>query len=71
MDRLCSRTGVGKNYKYSAHIYTERIDLRLGDVGKIPFPDILHVYNQCFNGYLKLKNIFGCFRVNSNCIGIN
>lgn len=35
------------------------IPLKLSNITHIPFPDVLHVYNQAFNGYQKLIRYVG------------
>ena len=37
----------------------------------LPFPDILHVYNQALNGFHRLYRRLGFFKVNEDCIGVN
>lgn len=56
---------------YEGDIYTEHIPLRLSNIMHVPFPDVLHLYNQSFNGFHKLSRRLGNFRVSEDCIGVN
>lgn len=52
-------------------MYTEHIPIRLSNIVHVPFPDVLHLYNQSLNGFHRLSKQLGCFKVNEDCIGIN
>jgi len=56
---------------YQQDIFIEKIPIRLSDVEHIPYPDCLHLYNQCLHGYKELTNFFGFFNVEEDYIGIN
>ena len=45
------------------HIYTERIPIKLSDLSDIPYPDVLHFYNQTLNGFQRLAKMFNPFKV--------
>lgn len=49
---------------YSGNVYTEWIPITLNNIVHVPFPDILHVYKQAFDGADTLSNAKGCFTVN-------
>ena len=54
---MCSKS-------YAGNIYTEHIPIRLSNIVQLPFPDVLHFYNQSFNGLGRLSKQLGHFRVN-------
>ena len=56
---------------YRGNLYLERIHLRLSDIDEIPYPDILHMYSQCFKGYAELFDAFGYFDVIEEMICVN
>lgn len=60
---MCSKSYSGTDPFILGELYTERIPVRLSNITHIPFPDILHVYNQAFNGYEKLARNLGPFKV--------
>jgi len=68
---MCSKSYAGNNVFTSGEVYTERIPVRLSNITHIPFPDVLHVYNQAFNGYERLMRKVGPFKVDEECIGVN
>lgn len=35
-------------------MFAERIPLRLGEVGEVPFPDVLHLYHAALRGFQQL-----------------
>ncbi len=47
----------------------EKIDIRLGDLEHVPFPDVLHLYFTALAGYRQLVRKVGVFRVNEEQIG--
>lgn len=57
--------------KYEASLFLEKIPIRLCDLRNIPFPDVLHLYDQALNGFYELGRVVGCFPVESDYIGIN
>jgi len=63
-DELCSKS-------YSGNLYTEHIPIRLSNIAHVPFPDVLHLYNQSFNGFHRLSNRLGPSSVTEECIGVN
>ena len=56
---------------YSGNVYTEWIPITLSNIVHFPFPDVLHVYKQSFEGADSLSNVKGCFTVNEDMIGVN
>jgi hypothetical protein len=42
-------------------MFIEKIPIRLTDIEHIPFPDILHLYVQCLNGFELLAQKLGYF----------
>jgi hypothetical protein len=54
-----------------AHIFIEKIPVRICDLRDLPLTDLLHVYNQCLQGYMEFARRMGCFRVQSEYIGVN
>lgn len=61
---MCSKS-------YSGSIFTQHIPLRLSNIVHVPFPDVLHLYNQSLNGLSRLAKQVDYFRINEDCIGIN
>lgn len=54
-----------------AHIFLEKIPIRISDLKDLPIPDAIHTFSQCLQGYGELASIFGCFRVHPEYIGVN
>lgn len=52
-------------------MFIERVQLRLSNITDIPFPDILHVYDQALQGYDLLSKEFGFFEVGEEKICVN
>lgn len=66
MDSPC---GCGTTYQ--GLLYLERIPIRLSEINGIPFPDLLHVYNQAFHGFGELVQFVGYFAVEEDMICVN
>jgi hypothetical protein len=49
--------------KYEASLFLEKIPIRLCDLRNIPFPDVLHLYEQVLVGFYELARVVGCFPV--------
>lgn len=62
-EELCSKNYHGIQHIYIGYVFTERIPLRLSDLMDIPFPDVLHVYNQTLNGFQRLSKMFRPFKI--------
>lgn len=56
---------------YKGNLYLERVPLRLSDIDEIPYPDVLHLYAQCFKGYAELYDAMGYFDIIEEMICIN
>lgn len=54
-----------------AHVFIEKIPLRLHDLRNLPLPDVIHCYDQCLRGFQELAKEYGCFRVHPQYIGVN
>ena len=52
-------------------MFVERIPFRLSNVDNIPYPDVLHLYDACLNGFPQLTNEVGYFSIDEDQIGIN
>jgi hypothetical protein len=63
---MCSKSYAGNiyNFIFLGHLYTENIPIRLSNIVHVPFPDILHIYNQALNGFHRLSRRLGYFKVN-------
>lgn len=57
--------------QYVAKIFVEKIPLRLSNVTDIPYPDVLHLYDVCINGFRQLSETVGFFSVDEDYIGVN
>lgn len=58
-------------YVILGNLYTEHIPVGLSHIMHVPFPDVLHLYNQAFNGFHRLSKRLGPFKVTEDCIGVN
>ena len=56
---------------FNGKVFLESTPCRLSKVDQIPFPDILHVYYQCFIGFKELFEFAGYFDVTEDLICIN
>ena len=54
-----------------AHIYLEKIPVRLNDLRDLPNGDAIHCYDQCLQGFAQFAELYGCFRVRPEYIGVN
>lgn len=61
---MCSISFKGK-------VFFESIPCRLSKIDQIPYPDVLHVYYQCFTGFKELFEFAGYFDVTEDLICIN
>lgn len=52
-------------------MFAERIPLRLAEVGRVPFPDVLHLYHAAVRGFALLFQKVGYFEVNEQMLGVN
>lgn len=53
---------------YTAHVYLERIPVRLSDIQDIPFPDNLYLLLSALEGFEKLYRVVGYFRPTEDLI---
>jgi hypothetical protein len=58
-------------FHHAAKIFVEKIPLRLSNVTDIPYPDVLHLYDVCINGFRQLSETVGFFSVDEDYIGVN
>lgn len=52
-------------------MFVEKIPLRLSNVEDIPYPDVIHLYDACLNGFSQLTTVIGFFPVDEDFIGVN
>lgn len=56
---------------FKGKVFYEAIPWRLSKIDQIPFPDILHVYSQCFIGFRELFEYVGYFDVTEDLVCVN
>lgn len=61
----------GCSTSYQGGLFLEIIPYTLSNLNEIPYPDVLHIYDQAFKGYQAMIPYVGYFIVEEDMIGIN